>query len=330
MTDRQNSDRVTIANTIAILGLVLLLMFSFMGHSYMSGGELGWDIVVSVAITAFTAFLLWFLIKAKSAENQLDKWQNIEYAILAVYIIFAIPASLFGGIMHFFVVNDHKEGIKKYAKADLDKIDAMFEDYKNFESEAIARTGTGLKNATGLNQRCDMALNRFMETNRIEHSRESANNFELIQRNALIGADYEIFHGQFMQQKAEIENAVNSWSIIQIPMKVKQISDLAESAQKELNKLSGSANLPVITYDSSSSSYTLGENQTKTFEVAGGVDSFQFKKELQNASGFSFTALLVVLLIHVLILFNYAVTHRTTTLGLNKDGEEDGGHILKS
>lgn len=80
MANKQSSGRITIANIIAIVGVVLLLVFSFIGHSYMSGGEMGWDIVISVAITAFTAFLLWFLIKAKGAENQLGKWRKIEYA----------------------------------------------------------------------------------------------------------------------------------------------------------------------------------------------------------------------------------------------------------
>ena len=107
MAKKQQAGRITIANIIAIVGIVLLLVFSFLGRSYMSGGELGFDIVIAVAITGFTAFLLWFLIKAKGAENNIDKWKKAELAALVVYIIFAIPASLFGGIMHFFVVNTY-------------------------------------------------------------------------------------------------------------------------------------------------------------------------------------------------------------------------------
>ena len=105
MEKKQDSSRITIANIVAMVGIVLLLVFSFIGHSYLSGGELGWDVMISVGITAFTAFLLWFLIKAKGAENQLDKWKIIEYVTLGVYILFAIPASLLGGVMHFFVIN---------------------------------------------------------------------------------------------------------------------------------------------------------------------------------------------------------------------------------
>lgn len=78
MAQKQNSGKVTVANILAAVGLVLLLVFTYFGHSYVSGGELGWDIVISVGITAFTAFLLWFLIKAKGAENELNKWRTIS------------------------------------------------------------------------------------------------------------------------------------------------------------------------------------------------------------------------------------------------------------
>ena len=327
MAKKQKTGGLTIANLIAIVGIVLLLVFSYIGHSYLSGGELGWDIVISVGITAFTSLLLWFLIKAKGAENELSKWKKIEYATLAAYIVFAIPASLFGGIMHFFVVNDNKDDIKHYAQADIQKINDLVSEYKDFESQAISKTGTGLRNVTGLNQIADVTLNQFMENNRIEHTRTSADNFETIQRNNLVGAGFEKYYMVIKQQEQEILNAVEGWSIMQIPGKAKLIEELAVSVEKELSKKSNEAKLPKIEYNNGV--YTITEaNQCKNYEIDGGVNSFQFKRALQNATGFSITALLVVLLIHLLILFNYIVAYRTSTLGISKHGEDDGGQIL--
>lgn len=128
MEKKAKNGKVTIANIIAIVGVVLLMVFTFIGHSFMSGGELGMDIVVSVAITAFIAFLVWFMIKAKGAENELAKWKKLEIATLVVYVVVAIPLSLYGGIMQFFIVNDNKERVKECAKDDLDRIDQMFLD----------------------------------------------------------------------------------------------------------------------------------------------------------------------------------------------------------
>lgn len=327
MANQQNSGKITIANIVSVVGVVLLLVFTFMGYSYMSGGELGWDILISIGITGFTVLLLWFLIKAKGAENNLTKWKKAEYATLVVYIIFALTTSIFGGIMHFFVVNDNKEEIKEYATIDLNKIDSLFNEYKEFESEAISITGTGLRNATGKGQVCDDGLNSFMETNHIAHNRESASNFETIQRNNLVGVGFETYYNSFLQQRSEIQNAVNSWSIMLIPSKANLIGKIAESAEKELTNLSKNAKLPTISYSSVVRKYTMGDNQQKEFKIEGGIESFQFRNAIKEADGFSITALLIVLLIHTLILFNYIVAYRTSTIGL-ANVEEDGGRIL--
>lgn len=169
MEKKAKNGKVTIANIIAIVGVVLLMVFTFIGHSFMSGGELGMDIVVSVAITAFIAFLVWFMIKAKGAENELAKWKKLEIATLVVYVVVAIPLSLYGGIMQFFIVNDNKERVKECAKDDLDRIDQMFLDYKEFEEQAIGRTSDGLSNAIKEGRRND-DLKEFMKTNHISAS----------------------------------------------------------------------------------------------------------------------------------------------------------------
>lgn len=323
MAKKQQTGRITIANIIAMIGIVLLLVFSFLGRSYMSGGELGFDIVIAVAITGFTAFLLWFLIKAKGAENNIGKWKRAEFAALVIYIVFAIPASLFGGIMHFFVVNDKKDEIKQYAKADLNIIDEMFTEYKNFESEALAITGTGLSNAKGPGQLCDETLISFMQERSI-NTRESAKNYEQIQRNKLIGEGFESYYKSFRNARNEIEDAVSNWSVMQIPYKAKQIEDLAISASKHLTDLSNEAKLPII--ENSGSRFTITGYQAKNFSVD--TESFMFKKKLGSISGFSITALLVVLLIHFLILFNYIVAYRTDKIAVGRYSQNDGGRTL--
>lgn len=328
MAKKQKSGKVTIANIIAIVGLVLLLVFSFIGHSYLSGGELGMDIVISVGITAFTGFLLWFLIKAKGAENQLDKWKKIEYATLAVYIVFAIPASIMGGIMHFFVVNDNKAIIKSYAQSDINKINDMISEYKSFESNAITNTGGGLKGVSGVNQRGDISLNKFMEENHITHDIVSAENFETRQRMNLIGENFESSIKNVLQQEQEFMDVVNSWSILNIPSKTKMIEELALALEKDLTNKSQSANLPKI--KNINGIWTIIEaNQCNTFKISGGVDNLQFKKALQETSGFSLTALFVIFLIHLLILFNYLVAFRTNIMEISRRREEDGSIILK-
>lgn len=328
MKTTKNSSSITKANIIAIIGVGLLLIFTFLGHSYLSGGELGWDIVISVAITAVTVFLLWFLIRAKSAENEVKKWKIVEISTLVVYIIFALATSIFGGFMHFFVVNDNKDDIKEYARMDLQKIDNLYAEYIAFEDNALSVTGTGLRNATGPGQVCDEKLNKFMADNNIEHNRTSADNFEKIQRTKLTGSNYNVKYDAFMEKRNSIEAAVDSWSVMLVPSKANLIGKLAENAEKELTALSQNGGLPVISYDSSIRKYTITGYQTSEFKIEDGVESLQFKKALKDADGFSFVALLIVLLIHLLILFSYFVAYRTSTIEIGKYSEEDGGIIL--
>ena len=108
MANKQTSNKITIANIVAMVGIVLLGIFTFMGHSYLSGGELAWDVIVSLAVVSVTSLLLWLLIRAKGAENELDKWKKTEYTTLGIYIIFAITTSIYCGTMHFFIVNGFK------------------------------------------------------------------------------------------------------------------------------------------------------------------------------------------------------------------------------
>ena len=324
MAQNKKNNSITIANVIAIIGLVALLVFNYLGYAYRSGGETGWDIVFSLLITAFCAFLLWFMIKAKGAANNLEKWKIIEYVTLTIYIVVAIPLSSFG-IMHFFAVNDKKEEVKALMQNDLQKIDKMFTDYKSFMSVAISATGTGLKEATAAGQVCDEKLNKFMEENRVSHTTESAANFERLQKTKLVGAGFETFYQQYIDEKTGIESAVNGWNIILVPRQAKLMEEIAASAQDELTKLSEDARLPVIKKDNGR--HTITEFQKQMFNIEGGIESFGFKKALKK-SGFSITAIVVILLIHIFILFNYIVAHRALTLGINKKTEEDGGKAL--
>lgn len=324
MSQNKNNSSITIANIIAIIGLVALLVFNYLGYSYKSGGETGWDIVFSFLITAICAFLLWFMIKAKSAANNLEKWKIIEYVTLAIYIVIAIPLSSFG-IMHFFAVNDKKEEIKVLMQNDMQKIDKMFTDYKSFMSVAISATGTGLKEATAAGQVCDEKLNTFMEENRVSHTTESAANFEQLQKTKLVGAGFETFYQQYIDAKTGIEGTVNGWNIILVPRQAKLMEEMAVSAEEELKKLSEEARLPIIKKDNGR--HTITEFQKQLFHIEGGIESFGFKKALKK-SGFSITAIVVILLIHILILFNYIVAHRALTLGISKKTEEDGGKAL--
>ena len=327
MANKNNSGKLTKANIISIVGLVLLFSFTFLGHSFKSGGEMGWDILVAVAITGLAAFALWFLVKAKGAENQLEKWRIIEISTLVAYVVVVIPLSFCGGVTNFFAANADKDSYKVKAHNDIAKIDSVFSQYENFEKNAVEKTGTGLGNSVGMGMSRSSELVTYMEHNSIKPTRTSVDNFVEIQKGNVLGTQYEQYYNQYKTERDAIINTIDSWNVIQIPSQAKLIEDLAVQTSKWLTERSASAKLPLV--ENKSQAYTIIEsNQVKQYQVEGGIENLEFRKGIMSAGGMNITSILFLIIVHVLILLNYFVAYRTFTLGLTKNPNNDGGVTL--
>lgn len=327
MANKNNSGKLTKANIISIVGLVLLFSFTFLGHSFKSGGEMGWDILVSVAITGLAAFALWFLVKAKGAENQLEKWRIIELSTLVAYVVVVIPLSFCGGVTNFFAANTDKDSYKAKAHNDIAKIDSVFSQYENFEKDALEKTLTGLGNSVSMGMSRSSELVTYMEHNSIKPTRTSVENFVEIQKGNVLGTQYEQYNKQYKAERDAIINTIDSWNVIQIPSQAKLIEDLAVQTSKWLTERSASAKLPLV--ENKSQAFTIIEsNQVKQYQVEGGIENLEFRKAIMSAGGMNITSILFLIIVHVLILLNYFVAYRTFTLGLTKNPNNDGGVTL--
>lgn len=327
MANKKKNNGISIANLIAIIGCVVLLIFSFMGRSYLSGGEMVWSIIIAIGITIIAALLLWLLIKAKSAENEIAKWKVVEISVLVIYIVFAGATVFYSGITHFFVVNGNKDAIKTYAEADFDRIDSLFINYEEFEVKALTTTFSGLENAVDEGAIVDDDLDTFFEENSIEQSTYGVENFvEEIQRNGLLGDTYENLKEEYEKQRQEIMRDVKDWNTLFIPYKAHKIETLATDISAKLNQMSDEALLPKIEMNEDGEYTITQEDQSNTFDIEGGVETLKFRKAIIESGGISLTAILITLLIHLLILFNYIVAYRTSTVGIKgKKGGIPGG-----
>ena len=139
-------------------------------------------------------------------------------------------------------------------------------------------------------------------------------------------ANYKTQQEYFLAQKRIIKNVVESWSVMQIPTKAKLIEDLSTKIIGQLNSLRDNGKFPNIGYNANSGVFTLeGYHEIPEVKL---TQELKFHNQLKSASGFSVTALLVVLGIHLLVLFNYIMAYRTSTIGISKETEDDGGIIL--
>ena len=325
MAKTDKKGKITIANIIAMVGICLLAIYSYMGNSYLSGGETGTDIIKTAVLIGITTFLLWFLIKAKGAENNIKKWKMLEIGTLVVYIIIAIATSLFGGVMHYFVVNDNKDEIERYAAEDLARIDTLIAEYKTYERGAIEQSVKGLKNA--ISRKYDESVENFMTENAIIKTNASIDVFNKICNDTYLGRADSVIKN-YNKEKENINIVIDNWNTMLIASKAKQISILAEEMETFFTKLSHSEKhkLPyIVLSESNPKIFTITHYQSKDFKIEG---DFKFKNAIMEAEGFSTAALFMVIFIHLLILFNYIVAYRTATIGVGKNYEEDGGIIL--
>lgn len=319
------SKKTTFANILAIIGLVGIIVFTYMGHSFLSGGEMAWDITIAAIITLATVGLLWLMVKAKAAQNNLSSWKIVEYATLTAYIALAGCGAYFGGFLHFFNVNADREKVQQCAMADLQKINTLFETYSDFEDRAITQTCTGLRSAVTVGSQRNDDVNSYLQREHINADKASVDTYERTLRTKLLGNDYDIYYNNFKSRRREVENTVKNWAFIHVPAMAKTTEELASSAESELKERIKSKPLPTVSQADGSGIFTLGAEQQCNIAIEGGINSLQFKAAVMQQHPLSIIGIVALLLLHLLILFSYFVTSRTDFVHVGKDKVNDGG-----
>lgn len=318
---------ITIANVIAIIGLALLGVFTFLGHSFLSGGELAFDVLTAVILIAISVAFLMFLIKARKAENDLDKWWKFEMATLVAFVIFALFTGYQFGLGHFFEVNTNKEEIKEVAENDLKNIHNVFSEYHEFESDAISKSCNGLYNSVYSTSSRSEDLEKFMADERFEPTRDGVDAYRRRVERELLGSGYRTFLAKDSVELSNIEQVIQSWSMINLPFQANKMEKVADNICRNLNERSESVNLPLINKNGWNR-YTITGYQSKKFELQGGSESLKFKSALKETGNIGATAWFAIILINLLILFPYVTAKRTLILR-SKGMEQDGGITIK-
>lgn len=327
----KKNNGISIANIVAILGLVIFLVLSYLGQSYMSGGSMIWDILKSSGYTAVAAFLIWFLIKAKGAENDLKKWKILEYLVLVIYILYAVVSIQYSGVIHFFNVNDKKEQVKEFAREDIANVNKMYDEYEKFEYEKLDDIVAHLSNMDMYNNYIPNDLQNFIEDKTITIGDMSSINTyrDDIKKKIDEYKDYKkISDAEFKT----ILSQINSWSVLNIPATSQKIEKLSKEIAKRLTENSNNVSdyLPVIMVDDNGY-YIDGSHK---IEFSSEDLNLQYKKaisepvKLTEFENLSIIGFLSIIGIHLLILFNYIVAYRTKTLPVGRKMNKDGGITL--
>lgn len=300
-----NSGRITIANFISALGLLALLVFFFCGYSLKNPDQnMGLNIMASLGTTLFIFFLLWLMIHAKEVENNFKNWFVVEVVTSVVYVISACVSGYV--IMHFFAVNDNVEDLQNDAKADVANIEQEIDFFLSKEKERLEVTALGLNDAINSN-RCDQSLTEYFKKGNKGDNISKWQNLKLEEIDNL-ETDGKKYKESWENEIEEINSIINKWKIYLLSNAAYRINKLAEKVSDELTSASTNLDLcPVETYlQYGKKYYKLGESAPHKYKV-----NVNFSTSLKNASGFSFSGFLVVLLVNVLVLFSYIFAWRT-------------------
>ena len=131
---KSKSNNISIANVLAVIGVVALGVLTYLGRAFISGGEMGISILWAVGVMAIATALLVIMIKAKGVETNFGMWRVFEISALVLYLGFAVLTAKTA--VHFFVINDNKDKIKECALHDVEAFEELKDNYSRMVDAA--------------------------------------------------------------------------------------------------------------------------------------------------------------------------------------------------
>lgn len=317
MSQKKNNGNISIANIIALIGLAGIGVITFFGmllHS--SDGKPAGAILGAIALVAGLGFLLFMSIKAKSAEDNPDKWKYVEWACLALYVVVAIIFA--PSFQRFFYVVEEKEGLQTQARQEVEAIKAMYQEYdrqqKKFLDEAVGQIKNYKDN--GQQKVIDDDLAKYVEgigSNVDDWATKASSLVKLQKDNQLI----------------DIENRIDEWNYMQLASIATDLEAkdaeawvaVEDKIQKyeERNKL-----IPVIG-GGGGQPYKL-EGYAK-FEL-GEQPEAVFAQQIRNSDGNTVLGWVIYIILNLMVLLNYVVASRADFVGPTNRKTLSGGMDL--
>lgn len=328
---KSNSDKVSIALSVSLVGLALLLVLSFLGD-FVKSGDMGIGLLKSLLFSAIFAFLLWLMKYAKTRESDLKKWRIVEWVTLGSYLIVVILSIFLSGLPTFVSVNTDKENLKESARADVQSLQESILSFKSFENEMLENTVVGLKNVVG-HSNCSQQLQTYINQNKLEgvSGSLSVKSIESFRQNMsddvdVISVDNAEYYQRWMDMISQCSATIESWNMFKLQEMAADLSTLGNEISVVLPEFSKQNNFPTIS--NHDGVYDL-DDDSKIYQCEF---SLKFSDQIQSIKGISIWSIIVVLLVHFLVLFSYIFCFRSNRveIGRGQDSSNMPGHLLRN
>lgn len=324
-SNNESNGKITIANIIAVFGIVMLSALFFLGFLY-TGDTLGISILKGVGLGCVFALLLWFMIKAKPKTNLEDKgkWMMSEYIALALYIGLAVVSC--NWMTQFVNVYAAKNDIKESINKDLETIETVINDFKNNERTKMSELSTDLNTALNearMDRSVEDLLCKLLDVRNLDDVGGSSIDNNIYQPYSDSIADISEANG-WDTELSTCEKEISKWNILRLPKLIERVNNLGSDVTEKLNDFAERIPHYAVHDNPSEHVYHAEEQSADTYEVE--MDTPSMMKNLKTSPwGYGACAL-----IHFLILFNYLMTRRSNKIRNRKSNETaiQSGHML--
>lgn len=339
--NKSKSEKISIANIISVVGLAALAFLSYLGCSFKWPDQnVGITILLALCPTAVAAFFLWMMTHAKGVENNFRGWMIVEIVSLLAFL----GTAVWGGswMMPFFVVNQRAEELQDAANNDLTAMEQEIDRFVNRQTENLGKMCTGMENVRDDRFHDDQLQELFDNVNFTPESyslddwTRSLKNWRELQQKKIDSVEYKgiEYRSGWLEDISEMRSEVNGWKLFVIPdiaEKMIRLAGTAESTAQDqsicgiLNSISRNSSLcriEAVTTDYGRKVYRVAGFDAETYDL-----KLTFPDELTNG-GFSLSGSSVIVLVYILILFNYIFAYRSKKGSLESEANYEHGAAL--
>lgn len=314
MNESKSSGNLSKGDIISFVALLLMGVLVFFGMNFMTLGDRIPSIVVAILTVVLMTVFVFLAAYAKAQDRNQSTWKQVEYAMLALYILALIPCYIFSA--KFFDVQFDKENIMKQVTKDTDDLDKLFADYgRKCESRANAYQIDLEAMLTTTEGRARIAeLIDVKDPSSI--TKESINQVVSSFSKSLKGAEFKALESEKNNLIKNCETNFKNWNIMFIPQYAQELGAAKSKYATELERI----------YEKTHNNIeqNVPEFVTENYITESGIlDTFK------STDKFSIIGLIVVLFLGGLGLVKYLLGDKSTVIPM-KQGDtsvigEDGG-----
>lgn len=327
--ENNSNSRISIANVLAMLGLAAIGVITFFGAQlHSTDGTPTQAIIWAIVTITVLGFLLFMSIKAKGAEDNVDKWKYVEWTSLALYVVAAALLCLPFQRMAYVMLE--KSELQAQANKELKAIDDMYNSYKRQWNKALdsACEDFTTYSKSGQYQEDNAKVKAGgVPSEMYEFYKDVVYPLDGFREKVTKVVEVSSNDPCFIKLK-ELKGMVANWNLMtlsSLAIELKKLEvDSRASLDRKITKFAADNNfIPVIA--GLGNSYDPYRVQGLAEFDLGQAPNPEFATMIQESNGHTIQGWIVYVLLHLLILLNYLVAPRSFYVGVQHGHANTGG-----